>query len=242
MANSYFISDAHLGMSDSISEELKEKNLLSFFDHVAKTGERLFIVGDLFDFWFEYRTVIPRGYTRILSGLSRLNEAGIELHYIAGNHDFWMRDYFPAELGIPIHFDDLEYTINGKRFFIEHGDGIAKEDSGYRLLKRIFRNRFNIFLYSPLHPDVGVPLAKWVSSLSRGHTSKKGQTADSDYIERARKKFQEGFDFVLFGHLHYPIFKEMDGNVYLNLGDWIEHFTYAVFDGEELRLEKWKDK
>ncbi|NIV12656.1 MAG: UDP-2,3-diacylglucosamine diphosphatase, partial [Aliifodinibius sp.] len=101
---------------------MKEKKLLSFFDHVAKSGAKLFIVGDLFDFWFEYRTVIPRGYTRILSALSNLNEVGIELHYIAGNHDFWMGDYFPKELGIPIHFDNLDYTINGKHFFIEHGD------------------------------------------------------------------------------------------------------------------------
>lgn len=241
MANSYFISDAHLGMNDPALEELKERKLLSFFDHVSKTGERLFIVGDLFDFWFEYRTVIPRGYTRILSALSNLKELGIELRYIAGNHDFWMRDYFPEELGIPIHFDNLEYAINSKKFFIEHGDGLAKDDVGYRFLKRIFRNRFNIFLYSLLHPDIGVPLAKWISSLSRGHTSKKEMQDDSDYIKKAKQKFQEGFDYVLFAHLHYPIFKKMDGNIYMNLGDWMEHFTYAVFDGEELRLEKWDE-
>lgn len=239
MANSYFISDAHLGTGEFATEKLKEDKLLSFFDYVAKAGERLFIVGDLFDFWFEYRTVIPRGYTRILSGLSRLKESGVELHYIAGNHDFWMRDYFPKELGIPIHFDNLEYAINGKRFFIEHGDGIAKDDVGYRILKRIFRNRINIFLYSLLHPDLGVPLAKWVSSLSRGHTSKKGRFDDADYLTRARQKFREGFDYVLFAHLHQPIFKTFGNNIYLNLGDWMEHFTYVVFDGRELKLEKW---
>jgi len=238
MANSYFISDAHLGAGDTTTERLKEDKLLSFFDHAAKTGERLFIVGDLFDFWFEYRNVIPRGYARILAGLSRMRESGLELHYIAGNHDFWMRDYFPKELGIPIHFDNLEYTINGKRFFLEHGDGIAKDDTGYRILKRIFRNRVNIFLYSLLHPDIGVPLAKWVSSLSRGHTSKK-EFDDDDYILRAREKFQQGFDYVLFAHLHHPILKTMGHNIYLNLGDWMKHFTYAVFDDTELRLEKW---
>ena len=235
MANSYFISDAHLGAGDKATEKLKEDKLLSFFDHAAKTGERLFIVGDLFDFWFEYRNVIPRGYARILAGLSQLKESGLELHYIAGNHDFWMRDYFPKELGIPIHFDNLEYTISGKRFFLEHGDGIAKDDTGYRILKRIFRNRGNI-----LHPDIGVPLAKWVSSLSRGHTSKK-EFDDSDYILRAQEKFQGGFDYVLFAHLHHPILKTIGNNIYLNLGDWMKNFTYAVFDGSELRLEKWND-
>lgn len=241
MSHAYFISDAHLGAGDSAAENLKEQKLLSFFDHVASTGDRLFIVGDLFDFWFEYRTVIPRGYTRILSGLSRLKESGVEIHYIAGNHDSWMRDYFPTELGVPIHFDHLEYRIGGKRFFIEHGDGIARQDSGYRFLKRIFRNRINIFLYSLLHPDIGVPLAKWVSSLSRGHTTKRGQPDDSDYFARAQQKFREGFDYVLFAHLHFPIFKKNDHNIYVNLGDWMEHFTYAAFDGKELSLEKWEE-
>lgn len=240
MANSYFISDAHLGMSDSSTEELKEEKLLSFLKHVAESGERLFIVGDLFDFWFEYRTVIPRGFSRILTALRDLHDSGKELHYIAGNHDFWMRDYFPKELGIPIHVDNLEYTINGKRFFIEHGDGIAKKDVGYRILKRIFRNRINIFLYSLLHPDIGIPLAKWVSSGSRQHTTKRGRTDDSDYIQRAQQKFDEGFDYVIFGHLHRPDLKKFGDKIYLNLGDWMKLFTYAVFDGEKLKLEKWE--
>jgi len=241
MANSYFISDAHFGSSESDSEETKEDKLLSFFEYVTKTGDRLFIVGDLFDFWFEYRTVIPRGYTRVLSALSKLNEAGIELHYIAGNHDFWMKGYFPEELGIPIHADNLAYTINCKRFFIEHGDGIAKNDVGYRFIKRILRNRVNIFLYSLLHPDIGIPLAKWVSSGSRQHTNRRGRTDDSDYIERAKQKFSEGFDYILFGHLHRPALKKFGDKTYVNLGDWMKLFTYAVFDGNKLELLKWGD-
>lgn len=240
MAKSYFFSDAHFGTNQSGSEKRKVDKLLSFFDQVGMDGERLFIVGDLFDFWFEYRTVIPRGYSQILSALVHLKKLGIEIQYIAGNHDFWMRDYFPRELGIPVHFDALEYTINGKRFYIRHGDGISRKDVGYRILKRIFRNRFNIFLYSLLHPDLGIPLAKWVSSRSRHHTGQKGMPDDSDYVELAKSKFGQGFDYVCFGHLHTPIFKEFGDRVYMNLGDWISHFTYAVFDGESLQLLVWE--
>lgn len=240
MSYSYFISDVHLGMSNSKSERQKERRLLSFLDHVAISGERLFIVGDLFDFWFEYRTVIPRGYMRTLSALNHLREIGKELHYIAGNHDFWMRDFMPTELNIQIHFDAFEYELNGKRFWFHHGDGIAADDGGYRFLKKVFRNKANIFLYSLIHPDVGIPLAKWVSHRSRNHTTKKGPPDDSDYRALAHQKFREGFDYVLFGHLHSPILQEYGEKSYLNLGDWINHFTYAVFDGEELKLLTWK--
>ncbi len=240
MASSFFISDAHLGASTLKTEKMKEEKLLSFFDYISQNGERLFIVGDLFDFWFEYRTVIPKGYTRILSGLSRLFELGMEMHYIAGNHDFWMKNYLTHELGIIMHFDDLEYTIRKKKFYIFHGDGLAKNDVGYRLLKRIFRNRLNIFLYSLLHPDLGIPLARWVSSLSRKHTRQDLPPNDEDYLKLALKKFEEGFDYAIFGHLHSPKIQEFGQKIYVNLGDWIENFSYAEFDGRDLKLLEWK--
>ncbi len=241
MAATYFISDAHLGASTVKKERLKEEKLLSFFEYVSQNGERLFIVGDLFDFWFEYRTVIPKGYTRVLCALSRLNDVGIELHYIAGNHDFWMKDYLSREYGFQIHFDEVDITINRKRFYLFHGDGLARDDTGYRLLKKIFRNRVNIFLYSLLHPDLGVPLARWISSLSRSHTSRDNPPSDEDYILRSLKKFEEGFDFSIFGHLHSPRFQEFGQKVYINLGDWIDNFNYAEFDGKNIRLLEWKE-
>lgn len=240
MGYSYFFSDVHLGMRQAKAEKQKEDKLLKFLDHVAISGDRLFIVGDLFDFWFEYRTVVPRGYMRVLSALSQLRELGKELHYIAGNHDFWIRDFLTSEMDIEVHFDALEYTIAGKRFYIHHGDGIAKHDKGYRFLKKIFRNRFNIFLYSLLHPDLGIPLAKWVSNLSRNHTAPEGTPDDTDYREEAMRKFRQGYDYVIFGHLHYPILQMYGEKTYVNLGDWMEHFTYAVFDGTDLQLLKWK--
>jgi UDP-2,3-diacylglucosamine hydrolase len=240
MASTFFLSDAHLGSSPPIMERHKEEKLLSFFDHVSQNGERFFIVGDLFDFWFEYRSVVPKGYTRILCGLSRLNDLGMEMHYIAGNHDFWMGNYLTHEFGIKMHFDELDYTIQQKRFYILHGDGLAKDDTGYRLLKKIFRNRLNIFLYSLLHPDVGVPLARWVSSLSRRYTRQDLPPADDDYIKRALQKFEEGFDYTIFGHLHSPKYQQFGQKVYVNLGDWIENFSYAEFDGRNLKLLKWE--
>lgn len=239
MGNTYFFSDVHLGMNESHGQDQREEKLLKFLDHVARDGERLFIVGDLFDFWFEYRTVIPRGYMRVLSALGNMRELGVELHYVAGNHDFWIRDFLTAEMEITVHFDPIEYTINGKRFYLNHGDGIAKNDGGYRLMKRVFRNRTNIFLYSLLHPDLGIPLAKWVAGLSRSHQNGKA-IDDTDYRELAQQKFQEGFDYVIFGHLHNPILQEYGKKTYINLGDWIEHFTYSVFDGEEMKLLTWE--
>ncbi|RMI14565.1 MAG: UDP-2,3-diacylglucosamine diphosphatase [Calditrichaeota bacterium] len=240
MGFTYFISDVHLGMRKGESETEREDRLLKFFDHVGIYGDRLIIVGDLFDFWFEYRTVIPRGYMRTLSALNQLRELGKELHYVAGNHDFWMRDFLPRELGIQIHFDAFKYTIAGKHFYIHHGDGIAKWDKGYRLLKRIFRNRINIFLYSLLHPDLGIPLAKWVSHLSRQHTFRGDVPDDTDYRQEAMRRFEEGYDYVVFGHLHYPTLQEYGEKVYVNLGDWIRHFSYGVFNDVELMLRTWE--
>jgi UDP-2,3-diacylglucosamine hydrolase len=240
MPATFFISDAHFG-SDSVKKEIsKEQKMLRFFDHVVQNGERLFIVGDLFDFWFEYRSVVPRGYARILCGLGRLNDMGIELHYIAGNHDFWMRDYLKKEFNFTIHFDEVDWRENDKRFYIFHGDGLARDDVGYRILKKVFRNRFNIFLYSLLHPDLGIPLAKWVSSLSRQHTRQDAPPADDDYIARAMRKFEEGYDYAIFGHLHSPRFQKFGQKTYINLGDWIDHFSYAEFDNNELKLLTWK--
>ncbi len=238
MSKTFFFSDVHLGAGDAATEKQKQKRLLTFLQHVSETGERLFIVGDLFDFWFEYRTVIPRGYMPVLGALQRLMEDGVELHYIAGNHDFWVRDFLTREMGFQMHFEPAGFEISGKRFFIHHGDGVPKWDKGYRLMKRIFRNRTNIFLYSLLHPDLGIPLAKWVANLSRNH-QKNREIDDSDYRELAQEKFREGFDYVIFGHLHFPMLEDFGGKFYVNLGDWMEHFTYAEFDKEGFRLLKW---
>ncbi len=240
MGVTFFFSDAHLGSEPHKSEKIKEQKLLRFFEHVSQNGERLIIVGDLFDFWFEYRQVIPRGYTRILCALSRLRDLDIDMHYIAGNHDFWMRDYLSSEFGITLHFDETDITLNRKKFYIFHGDGLARDDTGYRILKRIFRNKINIFLYSLLHPDLGIPFARWMSSVSRRHTRRDGRLSDEDYIERALQKFNQGYDYAIFGHLHSPRIEQFGQKTYVNLGDWITNFSYAEFDGKDLNLLEWK--
>lgn len=239
MSKTFFISDVHLTAEDTPEEKEKEKKLLSFLKYFERNGERLIIVGDLFDFWFEYRTVIPRGHTRLLCALLNLKEQHKELHYVTGNHDFWMRDFLSSEFKMNIHQDNFSMLIDGKKFFIFHGDGTAKNDRGYRILKKIFRNKTNIFLYSLLHPDIGIPFAKWISSLSRKHTDQEEPPDDSDYLEKATQLFGNGFDYVLCGHLHYPKFQTFGNKIYVNLGDWINHFTYGEFENAKLNLKTW---
>jgi UDP-2,3-diacylglucosamine hydrolase len=239
MPKSFFISDVHLTANHSELEKTKEKKLLSFLDYCAKYGERLIIVGDLFDFWFEYRTVIPRGFSRIFCALARLSDLQKDVHYITGNHDFWMRNYLTSEFQVHLHFDKFTPVIDQKKFYIFHGDGLAKNDYGYRILKKIFRNKINIFLYSLLHPDIGIPLAKRVSALSRKHTSKDGLPEDQDYFNKATDLFNEGYDIVVCGHLHSPKIKKVAQKTYLNLGDWIEHFTFAEYENGDLSLKTW---
>ena len=160
MKKIFFISDVHLGLHDKEREKQKEQHLLSFLSSIENTAEQLFIIGDLFDYWFEYKYVIPRGYHHTISKLGNLVEKGIHIHYIAGNHDFWLQDFFPKELGIPVYKEPFGITLHGKKFYFHHGDGLALRDTGYRILKKILRSKINIFLYSFLHPDWTAPIAR----------------------------------------------------------------------------------
>jgi UDP-2,3-diacylglucosamine hydrolase len=169
-----------------------------------------------------------------------LANQGKEIHYITGNHDFWMRDYLSSEFKIKIHLDKFTLSIGGKNFYIFHGDGLTKKDWGYRFLKKIFRNKYNILLYSLVHPDIGIPFAKWISNLSRQHTSQNSPPDDKDYLNKAFHLFENGYDYVICGHLHFPTFKKFEQKIYINLGDWINHFTYAEYKNNKLELKKWQ--
>src|SRR5258708_6348863 len=173
MSKVYFFSDAHLGLGTRDEDRAKEALILSFLHQVAADGNQLYIVGDLFDAWIEYKTVIPKGHHRLLTALEDLTRKGISVHYLVGNHDFWMRDFFATELGVTIHMEPFETTIDGKRFYIHHGDGLATNDTGYRILKTILRNPLCIWLYRWVHPDLGYGLARSSSRNSRAYTSKK---------------------------------------------------------------------
>jgi len=238
MEKIFFISDVHLGMETDAENE-KESALLEFLDAIAKPGNRLFILGDLFEFWFEYNFVIPRRHFHILAKLDEIARRGVRIDYIIGNHDFWIDHFFEETLNITVHQHPLQTDIDGKRFFIAHGDGMAKSDRGYRLLKRILRNRFNIFLYRMIHPDLGFRLALFFSRLSRGQNN--DNRFAEEYVSAAREQFQKGFDFVIFGHTHHPYQLREDHRLYINTGDWITHFSYAVFENGELNLMYWKE-
>jgi len=235
----YFISDVHLGLGDRQAERQKEDRLLAFLQGILpKTGE-LCILGDLFDFWFEYATVIPKGFHRTLTALQAFTDRGIPVHYIAGNHDFWMGDFFQKELGVHMYLDPCELTLGGKRVFLHHGDGLAPRDTGYRMIKPVLRNRLAIRLYRLLHPDIGVPLARGSSRTSRAYTSNKDYGEEEGMLKFATKKFAEGCDIVVMGHRHRPHIEQIDKGTYVNLGDWISFHTYAVLDGGVVTLETW---
>jgi len=233
----YFFSDVHLGASDKAGEQLKIQKLYSLISKIRNDGAKLFILGDLFDFWFEYKHAIPKEHLKIVFQLASMVEKGIEVHYISGNHDFWLGEFLSREAGIVIHRDFFETSEDGKRFFMIHGDGLSPSDWGYRILKKVLRNRFNIWLYRKFPPDWGIPLARFVSSSSRGYTAGREPAFVKDYENYAARKITEGYDFVLIGHLHFPVYKEFDNGIYLNTGDLIEHFSYARFDTGKLSLE-----
>lgn len=241
MRKSYFFSDAHLGIGTKEEDRQKEDSLVQFLELVRSDAEQLFIVGDLFDYWFEYRTVVPKGYFRLFSKLADLSEAGVSLTYLAGNHDFWLRSYFNDEFGMKIERDPIERLIGGKRFYLNHGDGLLKNDTGYRILKRVLRNKTNIFLFSLIHPDLAAGIARWSSRKSRRYTSKREYEGD-DMSKFAEQKINEGYDFVVMGHNHVPCRRNFGSGVYVNLGDWLSKQTYAVFDGSSLDLKTWGSK
>ena len=232
----FFISDAHLGVKKKEEKQCEER-LLDFFEYVGEKGNILYIVGDLFDFWFEYRSVIPRRYFSILVALKRLVNRGVHVGYVTGNHDFWMANFFEDELGIQIHREALDIKVDKNRLFIAHGDGLAKKDSGYRMLKKILRNPLNIRLYRILHPEVGFALALLFSNLSRNHREIKNR--DEEYIQYAKNRFSEGFDGVILAHTHRPQEFHENDRTYINTGDWMNHLTYGKFENGRLSLEYW---
>lgn len=234
----YFFSDVHLGLESDERERLKEKRLIEFLDKASGDACEFFIVGDLFDCWIEYRQVVPKGFYKLLTKLSEICEAGIRINYIAGNHDFWKGDYFSKEFGIEICHTHIERTIEGKRFFIHHGDGFAYNDTGYRILKKIMRNRISQKLYSLLHPDIGIWLAKGTSETSRSYTSEKDYSENDGLRDSAFRKVDEGYDYVIMGHRHLPCMVRHNKGYYINLGDWIEHSSYGKFRQGEFELKE----
>ncbi len=234
----YFVSDAHLGSDDPGHEQVKRNKLFRLFDMVAEDGDILYILGDLFDFWFEYRNAIPKQHLRVVFRIAGLIEKGIPVHYITGNHDFWLGDFLATETGVIIHRDSLDTVEQGLRLFLTHGDGLSPSDWKYRAFVRFpLRNRMAIALYRLLPVDWGIPLAKKVSSRSRSYTADRDPKFLADYEAYAQRKLSAGFDAVIIGHTHQPQLERYDDGIYLNTGDFINHFSYGKLSGGELTLE-----
>ena len=241
----YFLSDFHLGAPDRVNSLVREKKVVAFLDSIKNDAAEIFIVGDIFDFWFEYNTVVPRGYTRLFGKLAELSDAGILLHVFVGNHDMWMSDYFQQELNIPVYFEPRIFEWNGKQFFIGHGDGLGPGDHGFKFIKKIFRNPVCQWLFGMLHPNWGIGLANYFSRKSRektGHSDELFLGPDNEWLIIFSKEYlqKKQVDYFVFGHRHYPIdYVLNERSRYINLGDWIRNFTYASFDGKEMELKNW---
>jgi UDP-2,3-diacylglucosamine hydrolase len=239
----FFLSDFHLGAPNKAASLVREKELVQFLDSISSQASEIFIVGDLFDFWYEYRTVVPKGYTRILGKLAELTDAGIPIHFFVGNHDMWMKGYFESELNIPVYHEPKSFNRFGKDILVGHGDGLGPGDHRYKLLKKIFRSPVCQWLFGILPPAVGVGLANYFSRKSRAATGQmESQFYGEDnewlisYCKEVLKK--EYFDYFIFGHRHLPIdFSLKNGSRYINLGDWIHYYTYAEMDGLRLELK-----
>ena len=234
----YFVSDLHLGAGTPSEEERKKEKFIQFLQLVRQNGKALYIVGDLFDFWFEYKNAIPKTEVEILTALKNLSLMNLPVVYLAGNHDFWQRDFFPKYLGVKVEKGDLVLKQDGKNIFITHGDGKARSDWGYRLIKALFRHPVNVWLYRQLPVDVAFPLARLVSGSSRRFSESKGKEQLAEYEEFARHQFAEGFDAVVFAHSHVPELKVIEGKTLVNIGDFMTNFTYGVLRGREFELKR----
>ncbi|MDX1316809.1 MAG: UDP-2,3-diacylglucosamine diphosphatase, partial [Xanthomarina gelatinilytica] len=212
---------------------------------IKQDAAAIFLMGDLFDFWFEYKTVVPKGFTRTLGKLAEISDSGIPIYYFVGNHDLWMNGYFEAELNIPVYHQPKEFTFNNKIFLIGHGDGLGPGDKGYKRMKKVFTNPFSKWLFRWLHPDLGVKLAQYMSvknKLISGDEDAKFLGEENEWLVQYCKKKQEEKhrDYYVFGHRHLPLNIALnETSKYINLGDWISYYTYGVFDGETLELKEY---
>jgi UDP-2,3-diacylglucosamine hydrolase len=239
----YFSSDNHLGAPTPEESLPREKKFVAWLDEVKADAAAIFLLGDLFDFWFEYKTVVPRGFTRVLGKLAEISDSGIPIYFFVGNHDLWMRDYFETELNIPVFRDVKEFTFNDKTFLIGHGDGKGPGDKGYKRMKKVFINPFSKWLYRWLHPDWGMRFAQYLSvknKLISGDEDRQFLGEDKEWLALyAQRKLEEKhYDYFIFGHRHLPMNIQVgERSTYYNLGDWIHHYTYGEFDGKEFQLK-----
>ena len=236
----YILSDAHLGGEGSRAERAKRERLLAFLDRVAEDAARLIILGDLFDFWFEYRRMIDMAHFPALAALWRVRRAGVRVDYFLGNHDYWTAGFLGRHVADSVHPDPVPERFGRKRALLAHGDGLSGDEKGYLLMKRVLRHPLSQALFRVLHPDIGAWLARRTSETSRKRDEQWRLRGAAILRDHARRELEAGrWDWIIAGHAHHPERTRFGSGVYLNTGDWSTHFTYGLIEGEEIRLETW---
>lgn len=242
----YFASDFHLGAPNGAESKIRERKIIRWLDSVADDAAAIFLVGDIFDFWFEYGQVIPKGFIPFISKISQLRERGIPILFFTGNHDLWMKDYFIQELGIPVYHHPIELSVSGQKILVGHGDGLGPGDRFYKLLKLVFTNPFFQWLFRWVHPDLGIKIAKAWSGHSRISNSEKDENrflGEDEWLWQYCKEIEpkSHHDLYIFGHRHLPLQLQVSENsTYFNLGEWVTQFTYLEYDGAEAKLLTFK--
>lgn len=240
----YFASDFHLGAPDMDSSRQREKKIVRWLDEISVDAEEIFLVGDLLDYWFEYKQVVPRGFTRLFGKIAELTDSGIKVHWFTGNHDMWIFNYLPEEIGVMLHRKPLQITYGDKKFYIAHGDGLGPGDNGYKFLKKVLGNKVCQWMFARFHPNFGIWLMKKSSSTSRNaaYNGKGFLGEDKEWLIIHAKEVLKNrhVDYFVFGHRHLAMELALSENSkWINLGDWITQFNYAVWDGTEMKLLKY---
>ncbi|MDA3859964.1 MAG: UDP-2,3-diacylglucosamine diphosphatase [Melioribacteraceae bacterium] len=241
MKNSYyFVSDLHFGLLSYEEERERELKFVEFLYSIQDSAKELYILGDLFDYWFEYKKVIQKGHFRTFTALNDLVRSGTKIHYLIGNHDFMHRDFFEKEVGVQLYQGDIEAKIDNKNFYLAHGDGLVKNDYGYLILKKVFRSKLAQNLYSLIHPNLGIKIAKGTSKTSRDYTGNKNYGEDDGLFEFSKTKIDLGFEFVILGHTHQKRVEEYNNGIYANLGTWLDKPMYGIYENGKFDIKDWK--
>ena len=235
----FFASDFHLGVPDKVSSAKREKKIVAWLDQIKEEAHAIFLVGDIFDFWFEYKRSIPKGFIRFQGKIAELTDSGIPVIFFTGNHDMWMFDYFPKELNVAIYRNPTLFTFNNKKILVAHGDGLGPGNYNYKWLLKIFTNKICHWLFARIHPNTGIRLAnKWSKSSRLANTAKKQKYKEEWLLTYCKEV--EAFhhhDYYVFGHRHLPLELPVNNDsTYINLGEWVNYFTYGVFDNDQMAL------
>lgn len=242
----YFASDQHFGAPSRDKSLIREKLFTDWLSVIENDATHLFLLGDLFDFWFEYKMVVPKGFIRVMGKLARLKDKGIEIHFFVGNHDLWVKDYFQKDLGFQVYHEPKKFTFADRTFLIGHGDGLGPGDHSYKMMNKLFKNPVAQWFFRWLHPDLGMRLGHYFSVKNRlisGEEDVQFLGEDKEmliqYCQQIEK--ENHHDYYIFGHRHLPMELTLNTEaVYINTGDWISYFSYAVFDGKTLELKSLK--